>query len=358
MAGLSLQYRTQLLKQVLEEIYKLTPITCRYEPSDVLKTNPIAIIRDCLDGMKALLNIHLDCEVLYGHTPYHYSQIINEKVCYSPDIVHTKYNIPIGAKYYEFKDPVTASLTGDGGFMPRTPYGTPTNPVAFLRLLNLNNYLQHCKHAGICVLFSALGDHDVRVEKWMQEIDEKFDKNGSFALYSKKKQCYCIFHYVRFDNGDWSWSHQMITRTVGPSGEYYLTGLVRWKNGVPKNVQTTRKFKLYHALCSKFTRDDEDNKTEEQLKEEKWTGYRLITPKIAMEFAELTEIALEMWYADHPNVILTKKEERILRTNIGRRFKHGWLYRKKEGKTDNDSMFDPNHMWWSWDLNSMFFVHI
>ena len=329
----------------MDKIYDTAPISQEFKPNAPILDNPICIKRNVLQALKCLMSIQLDSNMLFGHSPYNHSNITNPIVCRAPHAAHSVHGIPIGSLFYEFTEPLTCCLTGDGGFMPRVPYGTPTLPVVFLRVLSLNDSLQHCRHSGICVLLSKLSDHDPRIENWVDEISADFETNGNFTLLSTKTNVYCIYKYLRTDNGDWSWSHKITTKTVGPTGKYNNTALVRWKNGEPKNVKNEQSVQ-YYALIRDFTRNCDDVCDTDTLKRNNWDGYRLITPDLAQYFALQTESLLEIYKEDNPNVVLNYKQERNLRKSFAYAFKHGYLYLSKTNY--NFGLFDPNHMWWSW----------
>ena len=328
---------------VLDKLYTMAPIIEDFGQTSSLP-DPICIRRNVLQALKCIISVQLDCDMLVGHSPYNYSAIGEPTKCTYVHSAHTDYNIPIGDQFYEFKTPITTCVTGDGGYMPRVPYGTPTIPAAFLRVLSLNDCLQHCKHSGILILLSKLSDHHPNIETWMDEICSDFESAGTFAIYSDKRNIWCIFNYIRTDNGDWSWSHKITTRTVGPTAKYNNTALVRWNKGEPKNVQNNQ-YRQYHALVGNFVKNT-DKKSDEQLKKDKFTGYTLISRELANEFALQTECLLEEYKKENPDLDINYKQERELRKKFAYCFKHGYLYVTKSNY--NFGLFDPNHMWWSW----------
>ena len=349
MQGLSYQTRLRFQNIILQRIADVAPWTEFFDDDDFLRVNPIGEIRNAVQGLKCILETQLNSDMLFGHSPYNYSAIGKPIRCAAPHIAHTKYNIPIGELYYEFTDPVTVCLTGDGGILPRVPYGTPTTPIAFLRVLSLNDTLQHCRHSGIPVLLSSLSDKNPIIEKWLDKLSKDLKQNDTFSLYCTKKKIHCIYNYIRTDNGDWQWSHRYTTKSVAPGAHYCNVGLTRWKNGQYKHVKN-QLYKNYHALVCKFTRDNEDNKDEKQLEEEKWTGYRLTTPKVAATMAQMVELCIQDYYANNPDIEFDYKKDRELRVEFAKIFKHGFLY--KGDKNCNYGLFDCLHCWWSWQVKT------
>ena len=338
--GLSREKRKYFLNIVLQRIHHYAPWTRICDPSDVHQKNPITMLRDSLDCTRAYMSALLDSDCVFGHSDYHHSCIITNFISKANLNIHRKFGIPVNAKYYVFPKLLSVCVTGDGGRMTRVPLVTGTIPFAFVRVLGLNDTLQHSRHSGICCLASQLSVHDVKIQEYMSIVIANIGKKGKFCLYSNKKKCWCIFKYECYMNGDWEWLYQMVNRCSSPSGTYRFPGLIRYKDGQPKMVHMEEIAK-YHALVSNVVIDD--CKSNEYYMNHKWTGYTLNTDEISKYLVDQVENELDIYKDDHPD--LTPKEERDARRNIAHMFEHGLLY--ASDFNNNDGVFDVCHCWWT-----------
>ena len=338
--SMSLENRERFLQIVLNKIHHYAPWTKICDKTDVYKTDPTTMLRDCLDGARAYMSAILDSECVHGHSIYHYSEISETYTCYANHIAHTYFHIPVGDTYCIFPETLTICITGDGGRMKRVPVVTGTIPFVFVRCLALNDSLQHCKHGGICCLASKLNDKDSLIESYVPQIIDKIGKQGSFSIYSQKAKCWCVYNYECTTNGDWPWLYQMVNRCISATGKYPFPGLIRYKDGVPKMVENTI-FKKYHALVCDCI-DENDGKSMNDLMDEKWTGYRLADDEVCKYLSGLVEIDFEN---EFENTNLTPKQEREARKNIAYRYQHGLLY--QGNYNNNDGVFDVCHCWWT-----------
>ena len=64
----------------------------------------------------------------------------------------------------------------------------------------------------------------------------------------------CI-DWLRFDNGDWDWQFHVVHRSISPAGIYRNYDLVRFVDGVPRNVAYTQA-ELYDALIEGISEEN------------------------------------------------------------------------------------------------------
>ena len=298
------------------------------------------MLRDCLDGTKAIMQIYLDSDCVVGHSDYNYSSIDKFAICCAPHVAHYVYDIPIGQKYFVFPKTLSVCITGDGGRMTRVPRITGTIPFVFVRVLALLEGAQHSKYSGICCLGSKLSSTDVRIEEYVAIILRDIGKEGTFVLKSKKTGIYCIYKYKCTMNGDWDWLFRIVNRCTNPTSKYPFCNMIRWKDGVPKMIEN-KIFSKYHALFFDVTSND-DNKSVAQLVDEKFTGYRLATDEVCQYLVNLVENDYNDMYNDTD---LNGDQERDVRRKIAYRYSHGFLYPSEYN--NNDAIFDVCHCWWS-----------
>ena len=350
--GIGQDFRKQCWNKMLQDLHRLAPI---YKEGP--DHNPHTIWRYAWDAMRLGMFVYLQSDSVYGHSPWHESNINvnNIETCTHVSKKYLDLGVEIGEKCFEWNNVLTVCVTGDGGRLPKVPHGTPMVACAFLRILGLNDYAHHSRHAGVPILISRLGDNHPDIPDYMSVVCTNLDANGSFKLWHQRYQCWCIYNYVRYDNGDWAWMHKMGTNAAGPGAEYRFPGIVRYFNGAFYGVRYKLK-NLYHCLSSGI-RTNEDNVEHDQLVEDNFKGYTLTKQDAADAMADQVETEWEeyLYYNTLEEDDIEPKEARNIKKDFAKKFRHGFI-----GRTIAAgflSIIDICHAWWGW-MNYIFCLFV
>ena len=218
--------------------------------------------------------------------------------------------------------------------------------MAFLKVNAFKPQMQHCRQAGIMVLFSSLGDHDQRVVDRMQALATNMGPTGKIKVKIEKPDepefdnVICLLRFERSNNGDWAWQHKMSHCTVGPSGTFGIYQLVEFINGEPYNVAKSEFNSIFPVNMTMPYMFDY-----ERLQELEWNGYTLITPDIAEAMVDRVENIIEE-RGINLDALTIEQEERI-RKQVSREDALTGLL----GPSDYSShgpVVDICHAFWSW----------
>ena len=335
---------------------QIAPWQFVYDPSDIDETNPISMYRDLSCALQLILLLYFESEICFGHTKYHYSEISDTIVCDENSYYFSELEIPLGANVHEFEDILIVSVPGDGGHIPHTPNGTPTQPFAFLRPLALNEKLHHSQLSGIPVFMSQLSDSDLEVVDLMEQVNATLPSEGVCVVYSEKYDVHLVYRYQRFDNGDWPWRSKFISGTLNHKFRRGLPSVTKWDHGDRVNLDTSKLSCKYHCLLKGLSKDI-DMKTDEVLEQEEWSGYRLTSPDGARDFAKCVSNTIEKGEEQGllDTSLMSKEEIHDVRKEICIVQMHGFIYETE--MNINHGIFDVCHCWWSFIVRIlMYFI--
>lgn len=348
--GMTVRQRTEIMKNIALNIAQGAPFEIIREQQE--NSDCHTIYRDCSKALQTFVKIVLECTVAEGHSPFHYSVILNDidnnldnlDICTADSIANKDYKIPIGAKYYIFDRDLPFIVTGDGGRLKKTQTNIDIIAVLLLRVLIFNKYVVHCKNNFILLLLSSLGDHSLDVQTQIQNILENTHYWTKFSVFSDKLQCYVGFNGRRYENGDWLWACDHIEGVVGASGEFRLAGLTHWHNGQHEGVPY-RPIELYKALIGiRYFRYEKTYI--ECLNDDDNDFYMLTHAELAHSLSRSVEREIndnlneiDEYYRDNDKFM------RLLRIEIARENNHGFIYTMK------NSLYlwviDASHSVWS-----------
>ena len=338
---------------MLRDLHRLAPI---YTDEDE-KGDPHTIYRFAWDAMRLGMFVYLQSECVQGHSPWHETNIVinNITTCTYINQKYLDMGINIGEKVYEWHNVLTVCVTGDGGRLPKVPNGTPIIACAFLRILGLNDYAHHSRHSGVPILLSRLGDNHPEIPKYMSIVCTNLGANGCFRLWCTRYKCWCIYNYVRFDNGDWAWTHKMGTNSAGPGAEYCFPGIMRYFDGAYYGVQN-QIIRLYHCL-TRGIRTNEDNVDHQTLVDDKFDGYILTKPEVANELGVMVEQDWQDYVLENGlnEDDIDPKQARKRKIDMAKQYRHGFI-----GPlivAGFLSVFDVCHAWWGW-MNYVFCLFV
>ena len=318
--------------------------------------NPHTLIRNGYDALVLYLGSFINNEMCRGYSKYHWSTVNPKdiKVCNDASFAQ-KYNIDLNDKYYEFDELLTLCLTGDGaGNVKNSPCNVKNVALAFLKVFAFENDLLQCRHAGILVLLSSLGDSDRRVVNYMQQISADLGVYGHVAVWCTKLEAWFCWEYKKFNTGDWAWQHKMSHCCVGSTADYALVNKIVYDSQT-ESWRGLHKSEYYHCLVGTHVQPYEEIKMAQETSKanrEEGKFYSMLTNNIAHGFASNVESKVDKLkeQARRRGTIdkWTEKYEHQQRIKISKKQKHGILYMGNENVMDFEcGIFDPNHCMWA-----------
>ena len=339
-------------RKVEERMWRDLVTSCEMESKydtqfDELEKDPKCLFRNALDALKTWCQCVLDADVCQGWSPFHHSEIYKpHKVRNRRDWYYKNCGVRVGEKVYHFNDILQVIMTGDAGTMPKVPHGTPSIGFLFLHVLGLISSVAHCRHSGILLACSKAHEKSQEFCDLIQNVYQTIPREGFFVLTSAKAGIKCVFDFNVVFNGDWAWHYLHNIRTGGPTHKYYIWALCRWVNGWREVVDTRDEEQLCEALTHELIKDT-DEKTDECLINENFTGFRLATEDTGEYWASLQENCYKILkvvgkISEHT----TPKEERAIRLQLCDALQQPIVF--KAVTNINKGIFDICHCWWSW----------
>ena len=326
--------------------------------------NPHSLIRNGFEALVLYLGSFINNEMCRGYSKYHWSMIkeTDIQVCNDLHFAAT-YKIDLNDRYYKFDELLTLCLTGDGaGNVKNSPCNVKNIALAFLKVFAFENDLLQCRHAGILVLLSSLGDSDRRVVEYMQKISADLGVYGHVSVWCKRLNAWFCWEYKKFNNGDWAWQHKMSHGCVGSTGDYALVN----KTVYDPETQSWRglhKHEYYSCLVGTHIQPYQQITMAQAItnaNEKDTKIFSMLTNDQAKEFALQveTDISQQKRRATDRGTIdqWTEKYEHQQRIKSSKKHKHGILYIGNENVMDFEcGIFDINHCMWSIVLT---FLHV
>lgn len=345
--GVSMHERQKIMEWIIDQIQQ-EAATQEYGDAGDAHT----ILRLCVDALKIIIRAVIDAKVTQGHSPFHNLAILekygnnplNFMICEPNSDAHRSYHVPIGSKYVIMRREIPFVVTGDGGRLKKTSNDVDITAILILRVLCFNSYVVHSKHNCVPLLISSLGDKDMNVKDYIQHILDDCPFKIKFCVFSTQLNAYVACNGRRYENGDWVWDYLYISGTVGPAGLYRLSGLTRWRHGIPCGVAYLQD-ELYEALVGRkyyrYERTYDDCCTIDD-----GTYYTLVHKELAQQWSDDIE-------SDINNNLQSIDEEkqnndtymRKIRLELAKQKKHGFLYPMRNCLYD--WVIDVSHSNWS-----------
>ena len=341
------------------EVEEISPWT-EYGEED----NPHSVTRHGYEALILYLDSFINNEMCQGYSKYHWSSVkqTDVQVCTDPEIA-SKFNIDVGDSYYVFDEQLTLSLTGDGAAnVKNTPSDVKNVALSFLKVFAFENDLLQCRHAGILVLLSCLGDKDRRIVDWMQQISADLGVYGFVSVWCDELECWFCFEYKKFNNGDWAWQHKMSHCCVSSNGDWGLINRAVWDPEI-ENWRGLHKTEFYECLISENIQPYEETKLQQAIVNATVNEnlvHSMTTNDIARDWAYQLEddISQQKERAVQRGTIerWTEKYEHTQRLTTSKKQQHGILYIGDPDCFDFEcGLFDPCHCMWAIILT---FVHV
>ena len=328
------------------------------------RNDPHTLVRNGFEALVLYLSSFINNQMCRGYSKYHWSAVRKDdiKVCNDASFA-TTYNIDLNDKYYKFDELLTLCVTGDGaGNVKNSPCNVKNVALAFLKVFAFENDLLQCRHAGILVLLSSLGDKDRRVVDYMQQISADIGVYGHVAVWCHKLNAWFCWEYKKFNTGDWAWQHKMSHCCVGSSGDYALINKTVY-DPETESWRGLHKRDYYECLVGKNVLPYKETEIAVEIVESNKNGTKL--------FSMLTNDQARVFATNVENDIhkkknramkrgtfhkWTEKYEHQQRIKISKQQQHGILYMGNENVMDFEcGIFDINHCMWAIVLT---FIHV
>ena len=326
-------------------IEKVAPWQKRYDENG---KNVHTIVRHGFAALSLYLSAFINNRMCQGYTEYHHSSVNPDHIQRADKRISRKYHISRRAKYYEFQKPLSLTLTGDGASNVKNLRSTDHGlQLAFLKPNTFDYELMQNRHAGVCVLISALRNNTQEVANCVQQISDDLGNRGTIAVWCEVLQCYLCFQYRKFATGDWAWQHKVHQLAVSPGGEYNCVGGAVW-NPESQRFEGLAKKEFYKRLVGNHIQPYEDTDIKD-AQENNETFSTLTTNEIAHGWAEQIEEQIEQDKQDYPQKKWTERNvEHKQRLKRATEQKHGILYLGKGNVYEFEGgVFDICHCMWS-----------
>ena len=331
----------------------------RYEGEE--EHNPHSLIRNGMQALLLYIDEFINNQMCQGYSIYHSTSVYDRDidVCEEIDEDLIELGVEIGQSYFYFDSKLILSLTGDGASgVKNTPSNVCNLAIAFLKVFLFEYDLLQCRHAGICVLLSSLGDSDTRIVDYIQRISYELGANGTVKVWSTLKRCWFIFDYVKYTIGDWAWQHKMNQMAVTAAAEFAITNAAVWNIELKKYVGLS--WREYYVQLKGEHIQPYQRAAIAMAQSQNQSFKTLTTNRIAREWGEQTEnkiAELKSAASDRsnatgaPNPWNNKKYENTKRTSVSRSQQHGITGIGESNTEEYDKpIFDVDHNMWAINL--------
>ena len=235
----------------------------------------------------AFLEVMIDAPMVQGYSDYHHTCVHTDDIKQADTDTARKWHLNVGDRYYEFDIPIYICLKGDDAPIANLPKEMNSICATFLCICFWNCPLSHCTHSAMATLISGENSKLPHIIDLHQAQITELNKTDRIGAFSKNKQCYMLFTYKHFQNGDWVFAHVQFTRTLGPTAFHFLHGITHFIDGEPYMLPNRLK-DLYVALQAGI---EPANYTPNlaELRARKFNGYVLTNDEIAHYMGGLVE---------------------------------------------------------------------
>lgn len=343
--GQTYELQKQICDDLVAKIHEKAPVEFEGDADQLL-------YRDLTKALAIYMGCHMNALSVTGYSDFHYSLIDTDLIQYAQplpafDPIRDEWGLEVGDKYYEWPKQLPCCITGDGFSGSHVSYDQKYMAMTFLKANAFKPDMQHCRQAGIMVLFSTLGDHDQRVVDKMQELVTAMGKRGKIIVNIERPEneelngVKCLCRFIRNNNGDWAWQHKMSHCAIGPSGTFGIYQLVEFIAGVPYNVAKSE----FNNLFPMNVVMPYDLPSLNELQNSHWNGFTLLTPEIAEAMTQRVEQNIEDKGIDVDT--LTAEEEKSIRCKVARDEEWTGLMWPADYSTHGPN-FDVCHAFWAW----------
>ena len=315
----------------------------------------VLMYRDLKKALVLYMCGHMNAKSVTGYSDFHYSCIDTNNIgtarpIVAMDAIRQEWDLEPGDRYYVWPKKLPCCITGDGFTASHVPQDSKYMAASFLKANAFKPHMQHCRQGGILVLLSALGDHDQRVVENMQELVRNMGDTGKIKIQIKQPgnreihDVWCCIEYKRYNNGDWAWQHKMTHCTISPNGTFGIYQLVEFIGGEPYGVGKGEFIELFDRIHAEMKMPWELG-TLQELKEQEWTGFTLLTPEIAEYMVDKLDEAIEA-KGYNLDEMEFKESDKIRKQVAKDEVYHGLIY--PTDYSTHGPVFDVCHAFWAW----------
>lgn len=282
--------------------------------------------RNSYEAFLLFLDRFIDAAMVQGFSPYHSSTIMDDDIKVADDAIEEEWAIPEGSKYYIFPRTLYVCLKGDDAPFKNLPTELHSICATFLFVSFWNCRLSHSIHSSVATLLSGEGSKQPHIINLHQEQIGQLCQTDKAMAWSDNKNCWCLIRYRHFQNGDWAFSHVVWTRTLGPTGGFFLHGITLFVGGVPMQVPNNMD-SLHDALQTGIDKTGYFPNLQE-LQTSKFSGYVLTTDEIAAYFGDMIEEKVDQLKQETGEQLSYEEEHKVRRT-IANKLGISILYKPK-----------------------------